>query len=99
MKSDGIELINPITINRMLEMPVTLPQDHQMLHIVGLTPKQTVKQWIKIIGEIIKLGGISVLLIHPDYEFASKGNLEHYENLLQYVNDVHTPIKINGLML
>jgi len=83
MKPDGIELINPITINGLLEIPVTLPQDHQMLHILGLTPKQTVKLWTEMIEYVYKMGGIPVILVHPDYELSNKENIEHYENLLR----------------
>lgn len=87
MKPDGIGLISPIKIKGVLEIPVTLLQDHQMLRVLGLTPKQAIKQWIKLMGEVEELGGVSVFLIHPDYEFANKENLEYYENMLNFAQD------------
>jgi peptidoglycan/xylan/chitin deacetylase (PgdA/CDA1 family) len=98
MKSDGIELINPITINGLLEIPVTLPQDHQMLHIVGLTPKQTVKLWTTMIEYIYKMGGISVILVHPDYEFASEESIEHYKEIMSALEGKEV-IKLKQLWL
>lgn len=86
MKPDGIGLLNPIKVNGVLEVPVTLPQDHQMIHVLGFTPEQTVKRWIGLMTDIKKLGGISVLLIHPDYEFANGENLELYENLIKSIS-------------
>jgi len=82
MKADGIGLINPIKLHRVWEIPVTLPQDYQMLRILTLTPEQTIREWIRLMNEIRELGGISVFLIHPDYEFASDANLRRYEKLL-----------------
>jgi peptidoglycan/xylan/chitin deacetylase (PgdA/CDA1 family) len=98
MKPDGIELINPITINGLLEIPVTLPQDHQMLHILGLTPKQIVKLWTTMIEYIYKMGGISVILVHPDYEFASEENIEHYKEIISALEDKEV-IKLKQLFL
>lgn len=98
MKADGIELINPFIINGICEIPVTLPQDHQMLHVLRLTTKQTVEQWLNLMGEISELGGINMLLIHPDYEFANEDNLEYYDNLLQSINGVQRITSIKSLM-
>jgi len=83
MKQDGIELLNPIKINGLIEVPVTLVQDHQMLHILMFKPEQAIEYWIEEMNNIEKLGGISVLLIHPDYELASDKSIALYENLLK----------------
>jgi len=83
MKQDGIELLNPIKINEIMEMPITLVQDHQMLCILKLKPEQAIEHWIKKINGIRKLGGITLLLIHPDYELASDKNITQYEDLLK----------------
>jgi hypothetical protein len=61
-----------------------------MLHILKLTPKQTVGRWVQLMDEVASLGGASVLLIHPDYEFASNENLEHYDELLELGSNMGT---------
>jgi peptidoglycan/xylan/chitin deacetylase (PgdA/CDA1 family) len=88
MKQDGIELLNPIKINGIMEMPITLVQDHQMFYILKFKPEQTIEQWIEKINEIEKLGGISVLLIHPDYELANNKSIRLYEDLLKKIKQM-----------
>jgi peptidoglycan/xylan/chitin deacetylase (PgdA/CDA1 family) len=83
MKQDGIELLNPITINGLIEVPVTLVQDHQMLYILKFKPEQAIEYWIKKLNGVEKLGGIGLLLIHPDYELASDKSIALYEDLLK----------------
>jgi len=97
MKPNGIQLTNPLKINGIIEVPVTLPQDHQMLHILKLTPKQTIKQWIKLMKQIIKLRGISVFLIHPEYGFANREYLEDYQKLIKTMKEMKT-ITLNNLL-
>jgi len=92
MKQDGIELLNPIKINGLIEMPVTIVQDHQMLYILKLKPEQAIKHWIEKINEIGKLGGISLLLIHPDYELASNKNITLYEDLLKKLKQMEASL-------
>lgn len=98
MKLYGIELINPIKVFGIIEIPVTLPQDHQMLHILGLTPKETIKLWKNQMSELAKLKGICTILVHPDYEFANTENLGFYENLLQSASDLQVPVSMNDLV-
>jgi peptidoglycan/xylan/chitin deacetylase (PgdA/CDA1 family) len=83
MRQDGIELLNPIEINGLVEVSITIVQDHQMLYILRFKPEQAIEHWIEKINEIEKLGGISVLLIHPDYELANDKNIALYEDLLK----------------
>jgi peptidoglycan/xylan/chitin deacetylase (PgdA/CDA1 family) len=90
MRQDGIELINPIKICGIIEMPVTFPQDYQMLHILKLTPKETVKRWLEMMNQMEKLMGISTILIHPDYEYANEENLQYYDDLLKHIIDTQT---------
>lgn len=82
MKPHGIGTTHPININGVVEIPVTLPQDHQMIHALGMRPEETVKAWIKLMKMIEKMGGLCVLLIHPNYELTHLGKLSAYEGLL-----------------
>jgi peptidoglycan/xylan/chitin deacetylase (PgdA/CDA1 family) len=92
MKPDGIELLNPIKINGVTEIPTTIVQDHQMLYILKFKPEQAIEQWIKKIDEIGKLGGMSLLLIHPDYELANDRNIALYENLLRKLKQMRVSL-------
>ena len=82
MKPYGIGTVNPMDINSVVEIPLTLPQDHQMLHVLGMTPKQAVGAWIKLKDGIRDIGGICTILVHPDYELADPRNLDAFEELL-----------------
>lgn len=81
MKPHGIGTVFPFHINSLAEIPLTLPQDHQMLHALGLTPQQTVEVWTKLSTEIKSMGGLCVFLAHPN-ELANKKNEKAYEELL-----------------
>jgi peptidoglycan/xylan/chitin deacetylase (PgdA/CDA1 family) len=85
MRSHGIGTIYPITINEVVEIPVTLPQDHQMIHALGMSARQTVEAWIKLMKTIERMGGLCVFLMHPNYELARSENLKLYEDLLNTV--------------
>ena len=98
MKPRGIGTIYPLELNGILEIPVSIPQDYQMIKVLGMNPRQTVKNW-DIIREIIcKLGGLCTFLVHPDYEIADRENLLYYEELLNLVSDnqvlINTPREI-----
>ena len=84
----GVNLISPMRVCGVLEVPLTLPQDHQMLHVLGLGPKETVKIWLKVANKLIRMGGIITVLIHPDYEFAGQRGLEWYRILIKRLADI-----------
>jgi hypothetical protein len=80
MKPHGIGTTFPINISGLTEVPVTLTQDHQLLYVLGLSPKKTIEKWLEMIVLIKDLGGICTFLVHPDYKFGD--NLDSYEDLL-----------------
>ncbi len=81
-RDHGAGTVFPFTVDGCLEIPVSLPQDHQLVRVMGLTPAQAVERLCEISLWIQGLGGACVLLVHPDYEFASSGIAE-YERLLR----------------
>ncbi len=85
MKPYGIGTVNLMWIGRILEVPLTLPQDHQMLHVLGVTPRQTVKTWLEMMEVVKDIEGICSILVHPDYELADSQNLNVYEQLLNQI--------------
>jgi peptidoglycan/xylan/chitin deacetylase (PgdA/CDA1 family) len=85
MKPHGIGTIYPFKINGVVEIPVTFPQDHQMIHYLGMNPRQTVEAWTKLMKETEEIGGLCVFLTHPDYELTSLENQSVYEDLLNII--------------
>jgi len=85
MKPYGIGTVNLMKMNGILELPLTMPQDHQMLYVLGMSLKQTLGAWLKIIDVVRDIGGVCTVLIHPDYELADSENFNIYEELM---NDI-----------
>ena len=85
MKPHGIGTVNLVKINGFFEIPLTFPQDHQMLYILCMTPEQTVETWSNILDVVRDIGGICTILIHPDYNLANSGNLTIYEEMLSNI--------------
>jgi peptidoglycan/xylan/chitin deacetylase (PgdA/CDA1 family) len=85
MNSHGIGTTFPLTLEGVTEIPVTLPQDQQLLHVLGLSPKEVTRKWVKMIDAIKETSGLCTVLIHPDYELADSENLGLYEELLNAI--------------
>jgi peptidoglycan/xylan/chitin deacetylase (PgdA/CDA1 family) len=99
MKPQGIGTVYPLRIKGMREIPLSIPQDHQMIKILGLNLKQTIDEWIQITELIRELGGICTFLIHPDYDFAFKNNLHYYEDLLNFLVSDSSALKTMPMKL
>ena len=88
LKPHGIGTIFPLKIGGIIEIPVTLPQDHQCFRILGLSPRETVDLLLHLSTWIRMIGGACVILIHPDYEFGMPENESEYARLLKrFSND------------
>lgn len=85
MNSHGIGTMYPLTLEGITEIPVTLPQDQQLLHVLGLSPKEVTREWMKMMDTIKEISGLCTVLIHPDYELADPENLGLYEELLNMI--------------
>jgi peptidoglycan/xylan/chitin deacetylase (PgdA/CDA1 family) len=84
MKPHGIGTIYPLRFNGLTEIPVTLPQDHQLLQVLDLAPDELVGKWLEMASVIKELGGVCMLLVHPDYKLGDL-NSKVYEELLNTV--------------
>ena len=89
MKPQGIGTVFPMIINGVVEVPVTLPQDHQMMHVLNYDPKGTIEIWKHSMSTIKEMGGLCVFLVHPDYELAYSKNIGVYEDLLSIIKTDH----------
>jgi hypothetical protein len=83
LKPHGVGTIFPFSISGIVEVPVSLPQDHQLIRAGGLELGQAVDRLIDLSRWVKGVGGACVLLIHPDYEFGLEGGQDEYHRLLQ----------------
>ncbi len=79
----GVGTVFPFFVLGMLEIPVSLPQDHQLIRVSGLNTSEAVDELFRVSQWIRGVGGACVLLIHPDYEFGQPENTEEYYRLLE----------------
>jgi peptidoglycan/xylan/chitin deacetylase (PgdA/CDA1 family) len=87
MKPHGIGTTFMFQAEGLVELPITLPQDHQMLTVSNLTLSQTVEFWFRLVDLIKDIGGFCVLLVHPDYQFAHLENGSYEEILSKFSSD------------
>jgi peptidoglycan/xylan/chitin deacetylase (PgdA/CDA1 family) len=74
----------PFHLGALIELPYTLPQDHTMLHLLRRSPLQL---WAVKAQWIASLGGMVLVLTHPDY-FGTQPRLGQYEELLKRLRDI-----------
>jgi hypothetical protein len=87
MSGFGIESAMPFEIDRVMEHPLTVFQDHQVLFVLGMGTREAVKLWIDQCKLLRALGGDIVILVHPDYAFSQ--DLKMYSLLLRSLLEVH----------
>ena len=83
LKPHGIGTVFPFLISGIVEIPVSMPQDHQLIRVGGLSVVEAVDQLLEVSRWIKKIGGACVLLVHPDYEFGKASGREEYHRLLE----------------
>ena len=83
LKPHGIGTVFPFLISGLVEIPVSMPQDHQLIRVGGLGVVEAVDQLLEVSRWIAKTGGACVLLVHPDYELGQEEGREEYLRLLK----------------
>ncbi len=78
----GVGTVFPFRVNNVLEIPVSLPQDHQLLRVSRLDPHEATSAIVESSKWIRELGGLCVLLVHPDYDFGMEEYKMEYLHLL-----------------
>lgn len=81
----GLGTTYPMFFDDLIEIPVSVTQDHQLLYVLGLEPKQAIAKWLSIMSVIKELGGVCVLLSHPEYRLFDKSEIGLYEKLLNEI--------------
>ncbi len=79
----GVGTVFPFEIAESLEIPVSLPQDHQLIRVAGQEPSAAVDLLLRLSKWMRGLGAPCVLLVHPDYEFGTIEYEPEYLRLLQ----------------
>ncbi len=85
--SHGLGTVFPLEIEGVVEMPVSLPQDHQLLRVRNLSPAQTGDTLIRASKWVREIGGLCTLLVHPDYDYGMESHGTEYSRILQSFRD------------
>ena len=87
----GCLSIFPFFIGNLVELPITLAQDHTLFKILGY---KDISIWKQKIDWIEKMNGMALVIVHPDYmrpdgcrRKESRYPIEYYEELLQHVKN------------
>lgn len=80
-QSGGCCSIFPFFLKNMVELPITLVQDHTLIEILQ---KPDIELWENKSRWIIENHGLVNIIIHPDY-MITKRNLRYYEEFLAFI--------------
>jgi hypothetical protein len=81
MGPHGVGTVYPLKVGGILEIPLTIIQDHQLLYTLGLKSAQVIDFWRETAVFVRALGGLCVALCHPEYDLLTN-DLSLYENFL-----------------
>jgi hypothetical protein len=85
-QSGGCCSVLPYFNDELVELPITLPQDHTLFVILGRGDERV---WIEKADAVRALGGMALLDTHPDY-MLSPERVELYERFLAHVRGDET---------
>jgi len=83
LRSHGVGTVFPMQLEGLVEVPVSLPQDHQLLRVRSLSSSEAATILVRESQVVREIGGICSVLVHPDYDFASQPALEEYSRVLR----------------
>ena len=73
----------PYFLGSMVELPLTMPQDHTLFEILNHT---NLDSWHEKVTWLQKVGGLVLINVHPDY-MMSIDRLRQYENFLSWMKE------------
>lgn len=94
MSGFGIECAQTFEMEGIVETPLTMFQDHQVLNLMGMDVDEAIKLWLEQARLIRSFDGDIVLLIHPDYSFSE--NLNEYRELLTRLLEIQKESAISA---
>ncbi|MCW3999785.1 MAG: polysaccharide deacetylase family protein [Candidatus Bathyarchaeota archaeon] len=77
----GVGTVYPFTQDGLLEIPVTMPQDHQLLKLQGLKPCELLSFWRSVREHIRSIGGLCSVIIHPDKQLFGQEKMSSLYNI------------------
>ncbi len=80
-QAGGCCSIFPYFLKNMIELPITLPQDHTLFEILKV---KNIDIWKSKSSWIIENHGLVNIIIHPDYMLTEE-NLGYYDQFLEFV--------------
>lgn len=86
-KPHGICTVYPFNVSeRLVELPVTLPQDHQLMYLGRLPAREILELWRTLREYIRSLGGLCNVIIHPDKDlFGCRSMMGYYEKFIEEI--------------
>ena len=75
-------MVFPFVYDQIVELPITFQQDHTLLEILKMSPRQMVEQWVQSIQVIKKHHELVLLIVHPDC-MDCRDKLQAYAEFLQ----------------
>jgi peptidoglycan/xylan/chitin deacetylase (PgdA/CDA1 family) len=78
---DGCCSIWPFFIDDLVELPITMPQDHTLWEILQ---ERSIERWVRKSEWLSACHGLINVLVHPDYVLDDEG-LGLYEQLLEHL--------------
>jgi len=84
--SHGMGTVYPLMEGGLVELTVTMPQDHQLLQVAGLKPDLALGLWKALRSHIKSIGGLCNLIIHPDDRLFGNGSLlSYYDQMMREI--------------
>jgi peptidoglycan/xylan/chitin deacetylase (PgdA/CDA1 family) len=72
--------------SRVVELPVTVPQDWTLIHSLGLSRAEVLDMWKKKVDYIESVGGLALFLTHPaEYGICGDRYVQIYDDIIEYV--------------
>lgn len=95
MSGFGVESVQAFEIDGVVEFPLTLFQDHQVLVVLGMNTREAIKFLVDQAKLVRGFNGDIVVLVHPDYSFSQ--DLKGYRKLLESLLEVHSLVAIDAI--
>ena len=90
----GAQIAHRFEFSGLSETPLTLFQDHQLLHVMKLSTRRAVDFWLSQAKLVRSLDGDISLLVHPDYLFAE--DTAEYKRLLTELTQIQVECGIES---
>jgi peptidoglycan/xylan/chitin deacetylase (PgdA/CDA1 family) len=74
----------PFMLGDLVELPITMAQDHTLFEILR---ERSIRRWVQKADWLVANHGLITVLVHPDYLIARE-RLDRYDELLAYLAEI-----------